>query len=687
MSKRNLGKKIRDSTKSENNSSNQKIDKLNINTLEHQKDFTNKRVRNDTKFKDKRLREKSRFIKSNENVRGIANAKTKLKRELNLLDNQNAEKIEDIKRVYDNRRNRLYNASTDEENKKEEKIVKTNNKRKNYVVNELFTRDKKENSTKTIKNNVDDISAGIKDIEILDNINAKTLKDSFDSRRILNVGAKNKHRFNKVLSTGTNLMAEYMSYGSDENIGAKASEESLAKTSDVIKVLGRYKSNRKFNLIRNRQKQLSRINHKLQKRKSKLEYKERLKLLSTSNHYKQKSLYQKWLQRKQMKKLIYQKYQITFKDRIKNKAKEILLGFAKSISKNAKKIGGGLVAFLILIMMMFQLISSLGSVLGGSSNTILTTSYLSDENVLSSINQEFSNLEYNLQDEIDSVEENYPNYDEYIIYKDDIGHNVHVILSYITSRYGVIKTVSDVKDEITNLFDDVYDLKYEEEIEIRYKTQYYSYFDEDGIEQEGSYEIPYEYKKMVVTLTKKEMDTIVRDKLSYGKDNLWHYETLLKTKGNMEDVFGSGSNRYNEIIYNKKFENPGITFDDTKVKELFNEAEKHIGKRYVFGANGPANFDCSSFVCYSYTNSGLKNMPRTTAWRIYTDYTIPISPSEAKAGDIIFFKNTYNSGSPISHVGIYAGSGMMIHAGDPIQYTSIETPYWREHFYGFGRIR
>ncbi|RRD94111.1 hypothetical protein EII15_22560, partial [Bacillus licheniformis] len=40
-----------------------------------------------------------------------------------------------------------------------------------------------------------------------------------------------------------------------------------------------------------------------------------------------------------------------------------------------------------------------------------------------------------------------------------------------------------------------------------------------------------------------------------------------------------------------------------------------------------------------------------------------------------------------SHVGIYAGNGMMIHAGDPIRFVSIETPYWREHFYGFGRVR
>jgi len=43
------------------------------------------------------------------------------------------------------------------------------------------------------------------------------------------------------------------------------------------------------------------------------------------------------------------------------------------------------------------------------------------------------------------------------------------------------------------------------------------------------------------------------------------------------------------------------------------------------------------------------------------------------------------AGEPVTHVGIYAGDGQMIHCGDPIQYTSINSPYWQSHFYGFGR--
>ena len=136
-------------------------------------------------------------------------------------------------------------------------------------------------------------------------------------------------------------------------------------------------------------------------------------------------------------------------------------------------------------------------------------------------------------------------------------------------------------------------------------------------------------------------------------DNLSHYEILLASKGNMELLFGNGSSDFSEIINNPDFSNPGLEFNEESVKRIVHEAEKHIGKRYVFGANGPSNFDCSSFVCWTYTHSGIKNMPRTTAWGIYKNYCNPVSPSEAKAGDIIFFKGTYNSGSPISHVGIY----------------------------------
>lgn len=125
--------------------------------------------------------------------------------------------------------------------------------------------------------------------------------------------------------------------------------------------------------------------------------------------------------------------------------------------------------------------------------------------------------------------------------------------------------------------------------------------------------------------------------------------------------------------------------DDATFAALIQEAEKYLGMAYVWGGSSPSTgFDCSGFVSYVFTNSGVYNMGRRTAQGIY-DISSPVSPADAKPGDIIFFKGTYDT-SGVSHVGIYVGNGQMIHCGDPIQYTSINTAYWQSHFFAFGRV-
>lgn len=131
---------------------------------------------------------------------------------------------------------------------------------------------------------------------------------------------------------------------------------------------------------------------------------------------------------------------------------------------------------------------------------------------------------------------------------------------------------------------------------------------------------------------------------------------------------------------------PPESYDDATVQALMEEAAKYLGYPYVWGGSNPStSFDCSGFVCWVFTNSGVHNLPRTTAQGIY-DQCTPVSQSEAKAGDIIFFTGTYNSAGAVSHVGIYCGDGVMIHCGNPISYASIHTPYWQSHFYAFGRL-
>jgi len=95
------------------------------------------------------------------------------------------------------------------------------------------------------------------------------------------------------------------------------------------------------------------------------------------------------------------------------------------------------------------------------------------------------------------------------------------------------------------------------------------------------------------------------------------------------------------------------------------------------------SFDCSGFVSWVINHSGW-NVGRLTTDGLFAICT-PVSPERAKPGDLIFFVGTYKT-SGTSHVGIYVGNNMMIHCGDPIKYASIDTSYWRQHFYSFARL-
>ena len=105
---------------------------------------------------------------------------------------------------------------------------------------------------------------------------------------------------------------------------------------------------------------------------------------------------------------------------------------------------------------------------------------------------------------------------------------------------------------------------------------------------------------------------------------------------------------------------------------------------YVWGGRNPnTSFDCSGFVSWALTQSGVCNTGRLGAQGLYNIST-PVSSANARPGDLIFFVGTYDTPG-VSHVGIYVGGGKMLHCGDPIQYADINTSYWQSHFYAFGR--
>ncbi|MET7890790.1 C40 family peptidase [Streptomyces mirabilis] len=96
-------------------------------------------------------------------------------------------------------------------------------------------------------------------------------------------------------------------------------------------------------------------------------------------------------------------------------------------------------------------------------------------------------------------------------------------------------------------------------------------------------------------------------------------------------------------------------------------ARTQIGKPYVWGATGPGSYDCSGLTQASWKAAGV-DLPRTTWDQVNVGTTVPLS--DIKPGDLVFFYDD------ISHVGLYVGNGMMIHAPKPGAYVREESIFY-----------
>ena len=337
--------------------------------------------------------------------------------------------------------------------------------------------------------------------------------------------------------------------------------------------------------------------------------------------------------------------------------------------------------FLLLIVMIFTGLSSCAAIIQGGVSSIVGTSYTAEDEAIREVEADYKELERGLREEIADIETDYPDYDEYQYHLDEIGHNPFALASYLTAKL-YDYTREEAQAEIQALFEKQYTLTLREEIQTRYRTETTT---DPETGETTTEEIPYDYYILHVTLTNKNIETLAGELLTPEQKEM--FDIYMETKGNKPDVFGDdyatgtpGSGEYTD------YEIPPEALSDERFAAMIAEAEKYLGYPYVWGGSSPStSFDCSGFVCWVINQSGVGSVGRTTAQGIF-NHTTPITPSEAKPGDIIFFTGTYDSGSAVSHVGIYAGNGMMIHCGNPISYASVNTPYWQSHFYSYGRL-
>ena len=117
------------------------------------------------------------------------------------------------------------------------------------------------------------------------------------------------------------------------------------------------------------------------------------------------------------------------------------------------------------------------------------------------------------------------------------------------------------------------------------------------------------------------------------------------------------------------------------VKSVIDLAFSLQGTPYVWGGSTPAGFDCSGFLYYVYSKTGI-SVPRTNVVGFDArSYEI----DKPQVGDLVFFKDTYQPG--ISHAGIYIGANQFIHAGgDRVQVSSLSDKYWSKHFDSYKRL-
>jgi len=123
----------------------------------------------------------------------------------------------------------------------------------------------------------------------------------------------------------------------------------------------------------------------------------------------------------------------------------------------------------------------------------------------------------------------------------------------------------------------------------------------------------------------------------------------------------------------------------SKGQQIADEARKHVGKPYVYGASGPYSFDCSGLTSYVYKQFGY-SLNRTAAGQRLNGTAV--SRENLQPGDIVLF---YDRGyTSIGHAGIYIGNGQFVHANNSstgvIITTLSESSYYSPRFVTGRRI-
>ena len=264
------------------------------------------------------------------------------------------------------------------------------------------------------------------------------------------------------------------------------------------------------------------------------------------------------------------------------------------------------IAALLLFIMVSVGLSSCGAMFSGSMNSVLGTSYTSEDSDLVAVENNYAALENGLQSEIDAIESTHPGYDEYRYDLDSIGHNPHELASYLTA-FLQSYTPQSAQAELERIFAMQYTLTLTEEVEIRYRTET-STDPETG--ETTTEEVPYEYYILNVKLTNKLISELAEELLT--PQQLEMYRVYLETSGNKPLIFGGGSpdGSPSEDLSGVEFVN-GTRPGNQELMELAKQQVGNVGGYPYwswYGFNSRVEW-CACFVSWCYNQAG-KSEPR-----------------------------------------------------------------------------
>ena len=280
-------------------------------------------------------------------------------------------------------------------------------------------------------------------------------------------------------------------------------------------------------------------------------------------------------------------------------------------------VGG--IAFIVLLL--FGGLSSCSLFGGNSGSGLIASSYLSEDADITGAESAYAAMEAELQDMLDNIESEYPGYDEYRVNADEIEHDPYVLISILSAWHEGVFTLDEVQSTLEMLFEKQYILTVEEEVQVRYRT-------ETRTDSEGNpytVEVPYNYYILHVDLENFNLSHV--PVYIMGEEQLSMYAMYMSSLGNRPDLFPQSG------YVSKYYENPPADYEvpaallgsDEKFARLMEEADKYVGFPYVWGGSTPeTSFDCSGFVSYVLTNSGLYNTGRLGAQGLYNIST-PVS--------------------------------------------------------------